>query len=127
MKTFRFLLFVFLALCGGTVFGDDLICSYTARLSPRDHRASDGVLLRDVASVIRQDRANFHRFRLRDPEDEHDDFFSSMRNRTELEKLVQRGRVSAAAAREIVSGNPLVSVEVFRSNAGYQYVVVRVL
>ena len=39
---------------------------YNARLSARDHYNSNGERLRTVAAILRQDRANFHRFNRRD-------------------------------------------------------------
>src|SRR5580698_3701854 len=46
--------------------------SYTARLSERDHYNSNGQRLRSAAAIVRQDRANFYVYGLRDSEDEPD-------------------------------------------------------
>ena len=53
-----------------------LLESYVALLSERDHFNSSGQRLTTAAAIIRQDRANFHRFGLRDPGDEDDTFFA---------------------------------------------------
>jgi hypothetical protein len=51
--------------------------SYTARLSARDHFNSSGQRLREPGAIIRQDRANFYVYGLRDSEDQPDSYFSS--------------------------------------------------
>src|SRR5256886_13583841 len=50
--------------------------SYVAFLSEADHFNSSGERLRTAAAIIRQDRANFHRFGRRDQADESDSFFA---------------------------------------------------
>ena len=61
--------------------GQDYSAFYEARLSAQDHTTSDGAKLSDVASILRQDRANYHKFKKRDADDQTDDFFSSAKNR----------------------------------------------
>jgi hypothetical protein len=86
---------------------------YVARLSAGDHFNSTGERLGTVAAVIRQDRANFHRFGQRDPEDEGDSFFASAQNRARLEALLARGSVTPAARQAILNGTPLIVVKVW--------------
>lgn len=86
---------------------------YVARLSDQDHFNSNGERLRTVAGIIRQDRANFHRFYRRDPEDTGDAFFASADNRARLERLLLHGTVSEATGAAIINGEPLVVVEVY--------------
>jgi hypothetical protein len=106
---------------------ESVICSYVARLSARDHRASDGYALRDVAAIIRQDRANFHKFRIRDEEDEADSFFSSVKNRENLEGMLRRRKLIAGVAAAVINGNPLVQVEVVQTDDGFTYIRLEVL
>ena len=49
---------------------DDMLGSYVARISDRDHQASDGYALDSAAQMVRQDRANWHKFHRRDSDDE---------------------------------------------------------
>jgi len=86
---------------------------YEARLSAQDHFNSNGERLTTAAAIIRQDRANYHKFALRDPEDEGDSFFASAENRARLEALIARGSVTPRAARAILNGTPLIVVTVF--------------
>jgi hypothetical protein len=95
-----------------------LIESYTARLSSNDHYNSSGERLTSPAAIIRQDRANFHKFGLRDPEDEGDRYFSSASNRALMERLLERGRTTGSARRSIVDGTPLIHIEVYDAPGG---------
>lgn len=100
-------------------FADEMVESYTARLSANDHFNSSNERLASPAAVIRQDRANYHKFKQRDAEDEYDSFFSEVENREKLERLLNMERLSPAARKTILNGQPLVKVEVFRSNGRY--------
>jgi len=87
--------------------------SYTARLSPRDHYNSSGERLRSAAAIIRQDRANYYVYGLRDSEDEPDSFFSIKRNRARLEELLENGRTTPDAIYRVVNGTPLIRVDIY--------------
>jgi len=99
-----------------------LIESYVAHLSARDHFNSDGVRLTSAAAIIRQDRANYHRFGLRDPADEWDSFFSSAANRARLEQMLDNAASTPGFRSIIVNGEPYVRVELY----GYDGRVTRV-
>jgi hypothetical protein len=62
--------------------------TYYARLSGADHFNSRGQRLKSAAAIIRQDRANYHRFNVRDDEDTGDSYFSSKSNRAALERML---------------------------------------
>ena len=93
---------------------NELVEAYSARLSERDHFNSNGVRLTTVAAIIRQDRANYHRFGIRDPEDQGDQFFSEAENRSRLEYLLTNADESPSGASLIINGTPLVRVEIRR-------------
>jgi lipase chaperone LimK len=95
-----------------------VIASYVARLSAADHFNSNGERLTSAAAIIRQDRANFHRFGVRDLEDESDPFFADQDNRAALEQMLERGRAAPGVIDRVVNGTPLVRVEVHRSGSG---------
>jgi hypothetical protein len=105
---------------------DEILETYRARLSARDHFNAKGERLTSPAEIIRQDRANVHRFGIVDPEDESDQFFASARNREILEKLLEGGRSTPAAYQAVVNGTPLVVVSVLRGNRG-EYVTVSII
>ncbi len=85
--------------------------SYTARLSARDHRNSRGQPLVNAASIVRQDRANFHRFGLRDDEDQYDPRFASKSARSRLARALRR--MPRDVVQQIKQGTPLVQVQVW--------------
>lgn len=100
-----------------------LLESYVALLSERDHFNSNGQRLTTAAAIIRQDRANYHRFGIRDAEDEDDKFFADDGNRSILERLLEHGRAEPGVIYRIVNGTPLVRVEVWQGNNGAFIVV----
>ena len=105
--------------------GEDLVAAYSARLSRQDHYASDGVPLESPAAVIRQDRANYHKFHRPDDEDEFDEFFNTTEHRAMLERALERGHTPKAAYRAIMNGTPYITVTVYRDRSGY-YVDVKI-
>lgn len=97
------------------------LCAYTARISDADKHNSrgeylgaNGISISTVAAIIRQDRANFHEYGIRDPQDENDCAFASKTNRNTMEAMLQKGSASMSAMQTIVEGNPLIRVEVNR-------------
>lgn len=87
--------------------------SYCASLSARDHFNSNGRRLTTAAAIIRQDRANYHKFRRRDPGDQGDSFFSLQANRARLEALIADGESDPGVLRRIVNGEPRICVEIW--------------
>lgn len=96
---------------------DEFLGSYVARISFNDHQASDGYPLDSAAQMVRQDRANWHKFGSGDPEDQDEPFFRSAAARARFEKLLLKsGAMSAQTKRAIVGGEPVVEVEVYRNS-----------
>lgn len=92
---------------------EELLESYVAELGPDDHYNSRGQRLTAAWQIIRQDRANFHRYGIRDPLDEGDSFFASMENRAIAERMLRQGRISRSLAQRIVNENVVVRVEIW--------------
>jgi hypothetical protein len=95
-----------------------LIGSYVALLSEADHFNSNGQRLSSAAAIIRQDRANFHRYGIRDPEDENDTFFADDGNRAALERMLEHGRADAGVIARLVNGTVLIRVDIYRDASG---------
>ena len=108
---------------GGT---DQPIGSYTAYIGREDLFASDGVRLTQPWQILRQDRANVHRFGIRQSGDSGDGFFASANNRAAMERMVMQGRISPAAARAIVSGGSMVQVTLYGTGDSVRYLDIRV-
>lgn len=85
---------------------------YQAYIGQDDIRNSSGGRLTLPWQVIRQDRANYHKFNQRDDQDEGDSFFAKEANRAAMERMLRAGSISPQAGRAIVRGNVLVRVEV---------------
>ncbi|PTW57545.1 hypothetical protein C8N35_11024 [Breoghania corrubedonensis] len=86
---------------------------YVAYLGPDDHYNSRGTRLSEPWQVVRQDRANFHRFGIRDRGDEDDRFFASAANRARMERMILNGYIEGDAGWRIVNDNCWVRVEIY--------------
>lgn len=96
---------------------DQFLGSYEARISDNDHQASDGYGLDTAAQMVRQDRANWHKFGTGDAEDEDDPWFGSTAARARLERMLNKGgAMSSSTRRRIVNGEPVVQVDVYRNS-----------
>jgi hypothetical protein len=96
----------------------ELIESYTALLSEADHFNSNGQRLTSAAAIIRQDRANYYRYGVRDAGDEGDQFFADEGNRAVLEQMLDRGRADPGVLSRIVNGTPHIRVDIYRAGNG---------
>ena len=96
---------------------DEFLGSYVARISYQDKQASDGYPLDTAAQMVRQDRANFHKFHNSDPDDENDVWFRSNDSRSRLERMLgQGGAMSSGVRRAIINNEPLIQVDVYRNH-----------
>lgn len=114
-----------LAVSGGVARADELIESYGAYIGQDDLYNSSNERLTQPWQVIRQDRANVHRFGVRQPGDDIDGFFASARNRELAERMLRSGRIEGAAARRLLDGDVRIHVEIWRG-AGGDYINISV-
>ena len=121
MKSIAFVVFCSLVMIS-SVHADELLEMYVARLGIQDHYNSQGVRLDSAAAIIRQDRANYHRFKIRDPEDMGEKFFLSTANRAFLERMLNKGYISKDTEYAILNSTPVVVVKIFN---GYIKVYVK--
>jgi hypothetical protein len=105
----------------------DLIESYNAFLSRADHYNSYGVRLTTAAAIIRQDRANFHKYGVQDDQDENDNYFDNVNNRAVLERMISDGTSEPGVLRRIVNSNVMIHVDVYRSQHHGDYVIVTLM
>lgn len=96
----------------GPAAAQDVIGGYRAYIGPADLTNSSGVRLTRAWQVIRQDRANVHRFGITQPGDEPDPWFGSGEMRGALENWVRYGGISPAAEAAVMAGGVSVFVEV---------------
>lgn len=97
---------------------DELIEQYNAYIGEDDLYNSNGGRLTQPWQVIRQDRANYHRFNIRQRGDQGDDFFASARNRDLAERMISRGTITRQAARALLNGDCNIHVEIYRGGNG---------
>ena len=67
--------------------------------------------------MVRQDRANWHKFHRRDRDDEGDGWFRTNDQRADLQRMLERsGAMSSSTKRAIVNGEPLIQVDVYENS-----------
>ena len=88
----RFLVSILLCVVMATpTIAQDLVGSYVAYIGRDDLYSSKGVRLTEPWQILRQDRANYHRFGIRQRGDESDSFFNNMENRGIMERMIMNG------------------------------------
>ena len=99
-----------------------LIGSYRAWIGNADLYASDGARLTRPWQILRQDRANVHRFGIVDPGDQNDAFFASANARAIMERMVMNGSINPSAARRMAGGGVMVTVSIYGRGSRGDYV-----
>ena len=85
---------------------ESLMFSYNTLLSSKDAFSSGGTPLEGWCALLQQDRANFHRFKKRDTDDEADPFFNTSERRAMMAgKCEVDPRVFKDPGAQIRSGN----------------------
>lgn len=110
----------------GAARADEIVGGYAAFIGEDDLYNSSGVRLTEPWQVLRQDRANYWKFGIRQPGDEADPFFSSVENRAAMEQMVMNGRIDPRAARMILQGGATVYVTIWGRNGTGRSVTVEV-
>jgi len=113
MQAVKRVLAVMLILCAGPGAAQELLGSFTAYIGTDDLYNSSGARLSEPWQVLRQDRANYHRFGIRQRGDEWDPFFSSIDNRAAMERMILNGRIDPQARRDILRGGATVFVRIY--------------
>ncbi|MEO9865390.1 MAG: hypothetical protein ABJO29_02700 [Yoonia sp.] len=92
---------------------DFVAATYAAHISADDLTNSSGARLGDAASVIRQDRANYHRFGLADGADSNDPLFGSADARANIPAMIRAaGGIAPDVAEWIMRGNVTVYINI---------------
>ncbi|AYD01007.1 hypothetical protein [Neorhizobium sp. NCHU2750] len=105
---------------------DRLIDSYRAYIGHDDLFNSKGVRLTQPWQIIRQDRANFYLYGIRDRDDEPDTFFADANNRQALEIMLRNGNMTGEAARMIIRGDVWIDVEIYGRGSSGRWINVTV-
>jgi len=94
-------------------FADDIIGSYVAYIGRDDLYNSKGARLNEPWQILRQDRANYHRFGISQSGDEWDSFFSSVKNRAIMERMIMNGSITSGARNSLLRGGATVFVRIY--------------
>lgn len=90
-----------------------LMDSYTAYIGIEDLHNSKGARLTQPWQVLRQDRANFHRFGIRHAGDQGDSFFASADNRAAMERMLMNGTMEPGVRQMLLAGGATVYVSIY--------------
>ena len=104
--------------------GAQLLESYTATIGQDDLYNSSGARVTDPAAILRQDRANVHKFGVSQPGDSMDGFFASTANRGRMETMLRSGSITPQAAAALRSGNARVTVQIYGRGGRGEYLKV---
>ena len=96
-------------------YAEEPIDTYTARLGSEDHFNSDGSRLKSVGDIIRQDRANYHKFNIRDAEDQSDSVFGDVESRGRIPTMLKRGYIDKVTQKSILNSEPVVTVSIYNN------------
>jgi len=105
----------------------DLIDGYVAYIGTEDLYNSKGARLSQPWQVLRQDRANYHRFGIRHYGDEGDGFFADKSNRAKMERMIMNGSIDPVARKNLMQGGATVFVRIYREYGGSDSVQVTVV
>jgi hypothetical protein len=97
---------------------DDVLDEYNAYIGEDDLYNSNGERLREPWQIIRQDRANYHKYKVRQRGDENDSYFSSVNNRAAAERMVRSGTITREARRLLLNGDVMINVKVMEGDDG---------
>lgn len=89
------------------------MCSYGAYIDEDNRFSSSGARLSSVAQILQQERADFYKF---GREGRGDCYFHNSGNRQKISGMLNRGSVTPAAKRRILSSNGYVTVDVYSSH-----------
>lgn len=101
-----------------SVRADELVDEYNAYIGRDDLYNSSGERLRQPWQIIRQDRANYYKFGIRQRGDEPDTFFASVDNRAKAERMIRDGTITREARKLLLQGDCTINVKVYHDRSG---------
>jgi hypothetical protein len=107
-----------LLMYGAAAKADDLVDEYNAYIGDDDLYNSNGERLNEPWQIVRQDRANYYKFGIRQDGDEPDQFFGSVDNRAKAERMIRDGTITREARRRLLKGNCMINVKVYHDRSG---------
>jgi len=116
----RLLLLSFLAFAMPAQAEEYAVGGYAAFIGPEDLRNSKGVRLESAAAILRQDRANVHRFGIRHADDEIDPWFHQPAARAAMAGMLKNGGgIHPAYEKFIRAGGVFVYVTIYAVDGNF--------
>lgn len=126
MKRLRVFAAAALVAMAGPLAAQELIGSYVAYIGTDDLYNSKGARLSQPWQVLRQDRANYHKFGVAQSGDEWDPFFGDINNRAAMEQMIMQGGIEPGARANLMRGGATVFVRIYGYGNRGEYVNVTV-
>lgn len=104
---------LFTALAALPAAAQNYLGTYTAWISNQDLYNSNGQRLTEAWQIVRQDRANVHRFNRIDAGDAIDGWFANANARVALEQALRNGGIDPNSRVLILQGNSWVQVDLY--------------
>ncbi|MCK0142923.1 hypothetical protein [Aliiroseovarius sp. F20344] len=92
------------AIAAQVAVASEQIGAFTVFIGKPDLSNAKGAALSDPASILRRDRANYHRFGVSQPGDEWDPYFGSNKSRKNIKALLEKGGIGPKAAKRFKNG-----------------------
>ncbi|AKI00653.1 hypothetical protein IMCC20628_01947 [Hoeflea sp. IMCC20628] len=106
---------------------DEIVGTYSAMIDVDDLYNTAGKKLTEPWQVLRQDRANFHQYRISQPGDEDDPFFASADNRATMEALLRNADFDNSTTQALLSGGAQIYVEIYGRRGRLTYINVEII
>lgn len=90
---------------------------FTTSITQNDTRNSRGTMLTDPIEILRQDRANAHKFGNPDGDDV-DRFFSTPKHRTNMRTYLNRGSFPKPVQESVLEGRGFLRIKVYKNTQG---------
>lgn len=126
MKTMIFAGATALAALATPVAAADYFGSYDAFISRDDVVNSSGARLGDMGAILRQDRANVHRYNIRQRGDAVDGFFGQAYLREQLQAAVNDSNIPGYIEEAIMAGNARITVDLYGFGDTLQFVEIEI-
>ena len=89
--------------------------TYFAKIGQQDKYNSKNQKIDDVAAILQQDRANFHKYHKADSQDTDGGYFNTLKNRGKIKQMLQRGTISDTTRDAILNKNPYIQVIIYEN------------
>lgn len=105
MKVTKLVLALMASMAAGHMAtAQEVFDTYIAAIGHEDLYNSSGVRLKTAGAILQQDRANYHKFKIRHPSDTGDNYFTTPSERAKFSEAVKQSNLPKSLTEAIVMG-----------------------